>query len=91
VTPSRRSSKASECGRCLSGKRAEETSIFKLNSSTLFSSTTLKDSLTGGADSDLFFAVMNESKITDIAIGLALLRHIKFKSYQSGFHHTQFA
>jgi hypothetical protein len=39
----------------------------KLNSSTLFSSTTLKDSLTGGADSDLFFAAMSGDKITDKA------------------------
>jgi Ca2+-binding RTX toxin-like protein len=40
-----------------------------LNSSTLFSSTTLKDSLTGGADSDLFFAAMSGDKITDKASG----------------------
>ena len=37
----------------------------KLNSSTLFSSTTLKDSLTGGSGSDLFFAAMSGDKITD--------------------------
>ncbi len=41
----------------------------KLSSSTLFSSTTLKDSLTGGADSDVFFAATTGDKITDKASG----------------------
>ena len=41
----------------------------KLSSSTLFSSTTLKDSLTGGSDNDLFFAAMTGDKITDKASG----------------------
>jgi Ca2+-binding RTX toxin-like protein len=39
----------------------------KLNTSTTFSSTTLKDTLTGGSGSDLFFAAMSGDKITDKA------------------------
>ena len=37
----------------------------KLNASTTFSSTALKDTLTGGSGSDLFFAASSGDKITD--------------------------